>query len=328
MHLHTLISFLEVGFRIVTSATALHRRDIESNVIWERNGDENLLDYIAVRPSGTILATSTGGPHIWHIDPMAHTGSRAFEVPGFDETNGITETEKDVYIFGALTTAGSYSIWRLDLSGHDDRTAVPEKIADLEETWSVIPESRLRMARWDDTRVLVCGPQDPETGRKVHALYMLDTATADFSVAFEFDGVEHNGLGSEWSEVLDILVHGRSVYIVGGTEGDLYRFDVDDDARIREGTKPERLTDDARLWAADIRDDGTVYATVRRQFAEASYFNLVMIGKDGGIEEIAHEIGVASSVKLGRTRRDRSTLYMATRNWDEHVTQVVAMELD
>ena len=96
MHLHTLISFLKIGFRIVTSATAFHRCDIEPNVVWERNGDVKLLDYIAVRPSGTILATSTGGPHIWHIDPVAHTGNRAFEVPGFDETNGITETEKDV----------------------------------------------------------------------------------------------------------------------------------------------------------------------------------------------------------------------------------------
>lgn len=283
MRPHTLASLL--------SSPALAAHHPKTSVIFETDKVGPWLENLAVRPSGTILATRMDAPQLWHVDPHARTGAPLVEVPGVLSTTGIAEVARDVYVFAAGNFSfetrgfawGSLGVWRVDLARGEG--AVPELVAGFPDAGFLNG-----VAMWDDSRVLV----SDTTG---NAVYILDVDTGDFEIALEVP--LPNG----------IRAHDGDIYLVSGESGSLYRIPVDRDAHPTGTT--ELVAPDLSLDDFDIADDGTIYAA-------AVWDNqVVRIGRDGEVTVLAGgpdsvELLSCTSARLGRTARDGGTVYVTT----------------
>lgn len=276
-------------------AVAAARRP-QVSVVYETETIGPWFENLAVRPSGTILASRMDAPQLWHIDPDNKTGVPLVEVPGVLSTTGIAEVAEDVYVFAAgnfsfetrSVVPGSFSVWAVDLAGAGDESPVPELVASFPDAGFLNG-----VAAWDDSRVLV----SDTTGGVV---YVLDINTGEFSVALDIPEVAiANG----------IRARNGTVYVVSGDSGSIYRIPVDEDAGLN-GT-PELIAADLSLDDFDIADDGTIYG--------AAVWNsqVVKIAVDGEVTVVAGgadslELLSCTSVRLGRRKSDKETIYVST----------------
>ena len=293
MRLHILLSITATAIATAASTRPHHPK---LSVIYETDSIGPWFENLAVRPSGTILATRMDAPQLWHIDPRRKTGAPLVEVPGVLSTTGIAEVADDVYVFAAGNFSfeargfvpGSLSVWKVDLSGLKKRAPVPMLIADFPDAGFLNG-----IAAWDGTRVLV----GDTTGSKV---YLLDIVSGEFEVALDVPEVAF---------VNGINVRDGWIYFVSGELGTFYRVPVDSDARPTGA--PELIAADLSLDDFDIADDGTV-------FAAAVWNNqVVRITEDRAVTVIAGgpdsvELLSCTSAKLGRTASDKGTIYVST----------------
>jgi hypothetical protein len=106
----------------------------------------NLMENLAVRANGQILATSsTPSPNVWQIDPLRIRDPLLITTfPGTAGTFGITEVQPDVFYVAtgnitfngvSASTPAAYSIWKVDMSSFQapfNNTIVsPAKISKL-----------------------------------------------------------------------------------------------------------------------------------------------------------------------------------------------------
>lgn len=104
-----------------------------------------MLENLAVRASGEILATmTTGGPNIWMLDPVANSpATLVYSFAGYSSVLGIAEMHPDQFyiVAGNLSfspTAGitpvtrSWSAFHVNLTQFDaNRAVTASKIADF-----------------------------------------------------------------------------------------------------------------------------------------------------------------------------------------------------
>lgn len=267
------------------------------SVIYETDTVGPWFENLVVRPSGTILATRMDDPRIWHINPRRKTGRPLFTIPEALSATGITELTPDVYVFNAGNFSlalggfvpGSLAVWKVDLTVNWGHSApVPERVASLPDALFLNG-----IARWDDTRVLV--------GDIVgNVVYLLDVTTGDFDVAIDIP---------ETTLVNGIRVHDDTVYFVSGAAGSIYRLPVDADA---QPTGPAQLiAADLNLDDFDMADDGTIYAAAvwSNQLLKVTQAGAVTV-LAGGPNSV--KLLSCTSARLGRTRKDRNTVYLST----------------
>ncbi|CAI4211903.1 unnamed protein product [Parascedosporium putredinis] len=202
---------------------------------------------LAVRPSGSVLATRMDAPEVWHIDPKEGTGSVLVTVPSALSTTGITELTPDVWVFSAANFSfgepfglapGSMAVWKVDLS-EGDEGAEPELVARFPDAGFLNG-----MATWDEKRVLVGDTTSS-------AIYLLDVETGEFTTALD---------GPEVAGVNGIRVHDGAVYAVATTNTTLYKIPVTEDAAL-DG-EAEVILQGLGMDDFDVAADGTIYAAV------------------------------------------------------------------
>ncbi|SPO04008.1 uncharacterized protein DNG_06691 [Cephalotrichum gorgonifer] len=248
---------------------------------------------LAVRASGSVLATRMDAPEVWEIDPSTGTGSALVTVPGHLSTTGITELTADVFVFSAANFSfadppglepGSLAVWKVDLSGEAEDPE-PELVARF-------PDARFLngMATWDVKRVLV--------GDTAGVVYLLDVETGEFETALD---------GPEVAGVNGLRARDGEVYAMSTTERILYRIPVDADARI--SGEVEALYQGLGIDDFDVGADGAVYAAspsgnvvVKIQGGEAT----TLAGGEGSLEVIS-----PTSVRIGRGAGEGS-IYVST----------------
>ncbi|CAI4211097.1 unnamed protein product [Parascedosporium putredinis] len=250
------------------------------SVIYETDTVGPWFENLVVRPSGTILATRMDDPGSGTSTPAARPA-----------------LTPDVYVFNAGNFSlalggfvpGSLAVWKVDLTVNWGHSApVPERVASLPDALFLNG-----IARWDDTRVLV--------GDIVgNVVYLLDVTTGDFDVAIDIP---------ETTLVNGIRVHDDTVYFVSGAAGSIYRLPVDADALP---TGPAQLiAADLNLDDFDMADDGTIYAAAvwSNQLLKVTQAGAVTV-LAGGPNSV--KLLSCTSARLGRTRKDRNTVYLST----------------
>jgi hypothetical protein len=157
-----------------------------TRTIFQLASQPTWFENIALRPSGTILATRLDVPEVWEIDPEKSSGSKILRIALPDSIphqalTGICCLKPDVFavaagsfdiIGGAKPKPGSWSIWLADLAGEQPKVT---KIADMPEIGMING-----IATWDGNTALV-------TDCLYGKVYKLSIATGSYNVALEDD---------------------------------------------------------------------------------------------------------------------------------------------
>ncbi|KAF5620490.1 hypothetical protein F52700_11218 [Fusarium sp. NRRL 52700] len=157
-----------------------------TRTIFQLDSQPTWFENIALRPSGTILATRLDVPEVWEIDPEKSTGSKILPIPLPDDIQNPALTsicclKPDVFAIaagsfdmmgGSKPKPGSWSIWLADLAGEQPKMT---KIADMTEIGMING-----IATWDENTALV-------TDCLYGKAYKLSVATGSYNVTLEDD---------------------------------------------------------------------------------------------------------------------------------------------
>ena len=150
--------------------------------------NETWLENIAVRSNGQLLVTRIDQPELYQVDPFPPHG--AILVHNFTEAHalgllGIAEVERDVFVVIAGSwsdktlnyTAGSYSVWRVDLRSYYSASPKVSKITDIP---SGLFLNGMTLLPGTPQTVLI---SDSAAG----VVYCLNTITSAYDIALEDD---------------------------------------------------------------------------------------------------------------------------------------------
>ncbi|TVY68894.1 hypothetical protein LSUE1_G009416 [Lachnellula suecica] len=126
---------LLVGMLPLASGAVISRQT--TSTIFKFSSPGVSAENIAIRPSGQLLVTFMDAAQLYSIDPSTKTGTKLVTFPGFTSTAGITEVSPDVFAVVAGNysgsggnKAGSWAIWKVDLTGAAPKTEVVKRFAD------------------------------------------------------------------------------------------------------------------------------------------------------------------------------------------------------
>ncbi|KAI9159008.1 putative hetero-Diels-Alderase [Paramyrothecium foliicola] len=150
-------------------------------IIYQHNDQTSWFENIAVRPNGDLLVTRLDAPEIYAVDP--ESGDSSVLVSFLQDAQlrsvmGITELTPDIWAVGVGwydhaqggPRAGSWEIWRLDLTGSKPATTLTAKI----------PEAGMinGLTTWNETTALAV---DSLYGK----VFRIDIQSGTYSVALE-----------------------------------------------------------------------------------------------------------------------------------------------
>lgn len=279
-----------------------------TKTLFQLTNQSTWFENIAIRPNGTLLATRLDVPEVWSIDPATSTGTCLLRLPASEPANaltGICEVTPDVFAIGTtiydLTgvgpTAGSGSVWLVDLSGGAVKL---DKIADTPDIGAING-----MATWDSKTVLLT---DCLHGK----IYKLDIETGVYSIALQDETMTLPPNAPFPFAINGLKVHRAPsqayVYYTTTTRQSVYRLPV------TSGLEPcgpvETLAQGLLADDIAIAEDGTVYVCTN------TMNTIVKIPAAGG-GEVVTVAGQAEGMELaGSTAcvlsQDEGTLYVST----------------
>ncbi|PLB47690.1 hypothetical protein P170DRAFT_510465 [Aspergillus steynii IBT 23096] len=96
----------------------------KTHTVFQYRNNGTWLENILVRNNGDILTTRLDVPELWAVDPTGTRNASLLQTfPNVRSLLGITEIDRDIYALVAgnfsiqtLSTPGTYSIWKVDLS--------------------------------------------------------------------------------------------------------------------------------------------------------------------------------------------------------------------
>lgn len=301
MHLlHSTLGLLALAVVGICSAPQ-PRSSTPVSTVFQLGSIGTWFENLAIRTSGTILATRLDTPELWAIDPFAQTGSKLLEIPGFTGLLGIVEIHEGVFIVStgnfSLTdgpVAGTAHVYEVDLRGSQPVTSL---VASL-------PEAGLLngVTKWDDQTVLI-------TDSFQGVVYKLDAVSGQYSIAISDDTMTFPTGAELLIGVNGVKVLGSFVYYTNTAREILCRVPVDDNANpsgaveiVAEGLFQDDFT---------ILPGGTAYVATNAQNS------IVRITPDGNATVVAGNLGSlelasATSCQFGRTTQDSETLYVTT----------------
>jgi hypothetical protein len=264
------------------------------------------LENLAIRSSGTILATRVDVPELWSIDPVSGTGALAATIPG-NATNtllGITEIAHDVFavVAGQINlktvtpTAGSWAIWKVDYS----KGAATPDVSIIK----AIPEGLFLngITTFCDDSILIA-----DCGQGV--IYRLNWKTGSYAIALSDDSMKP-ATGTPIG-VNGVKTRDNYVYYTSSTQKKFMRVPVDKSAKATgpyEVIATGFFQDDFVLapW-----DDGKPYIATNYEDT------VVTLDEKGDVHVVAGSntsLAVAGStaVQVGRMKGEERTLYVTT----------------
>lgn len=277
---------------------------------------------IAIRPSGAILATLVaGGPDVYTVTSPS-SPNRSFDlltsIPAVDALTGITEVldengkglDKYIVTGGNSTSeppndivTGSWSAWLISFDGDD---VVTEQISELSS------ETALSNGMVSVPNAVLLA----DSGRGSVSRLDLSTLTYEDSILalpemlttpdFEL-GIGING----------IRIFDSHLYFSNSATASIFRFPITEAGYPKGSCSGPELVANVTSVAPGIDDfeideEGNIYATTNY-----GHVLVYVDGKTGELEIIAgseDEFTVAgcSAAAFGRTKKDRSTLYVTT----------------
>lgn len=269
--------------------------------------NETWLENLAIRQNGHILVTVLTAPEVWQVDPF-HTDSPAtliYRFPGVIGLLGIVELQQDVFytISGNFTvattesTSGSYSIWKIDMRSNGGHTIV-SKLVD-------IPEGVLLngMAVLNEKKGLVV-VGDAGAG----VVFTLDVGTGRYSKTMGDPTMKPTS--SFPIGINGIKIRGRYLYYATTAQELFSRILINSD----DGTAAGPVEGIAKnVFGDDFSLDESGNAYVGENVKDV----VAKITPEGVVTVVAGSLNStlvagATSTEFGRTRVDRSVLYVTT----------------
>jgi hypothetical protein len=281
----------------------------ETHVVFQLPNVGSWFENIAVRSTGTVLATRLDAPELWEINPATGTGTViATFPPPVASVSGITELAPDVFALGAgqynLNTGpvqGSFSIWTLDLSSSSaDGTYSPKLVTQ-------IPEAALinGLTTGDAAKGIVLGADSA-----LFAVYKIHIPSGTYTKV-----LEDETMTTPPGAPLQIGINGAKMrnghlYFTNTMRETFYRVPVGEDFKAT-GAVEEVATgfpQDDFVFGAN----GTAYITTHgaNTVVEVALGSKEGVAIAGNFESL--EVAGCTACALGRGQEDGKVLYVST----------------
>lgn len=295
------IQFALTAFLGTASAT-LQSRDATVSKIFQLDKAGTWFENLAVRDSGSILATRLDVPEIWEIHPTSGTGSKILEIPNITHLLGIAEVSPDVFVVGGTNftesgsaAVGSAQVWELNLSGCE-----PEKRLVTQISEAGLPNG---ITKADDDHVLLA---DSTMG----VIYKLNIRTGNYSIALSDPETMTISEDAEITVgVNGIKILNDYVYYTNTARQTFSRIPVD---KQFNAVGPSET-----IASGFLQDDFTILGDGTAFIAASALNTVLKVSPDGQVSAIAGsklstEIASATAIQFGRTRENQQVLYVTT----------------
>jgi hypothetical protein len=285
-----LVSFLGTLLPLALGA-ALDPRQSAVTTVYKASGSawyENL----AVRANGQILLTRMDAGEVWTLDPTTKAASKLASVPGATSLSGITETVPDVFAVvggnysSGRNTAGSYGIWKLDLTGSAPKVSVVKMIKEATQLNGLTTVNNDTVLAGDAGKGVLYAVKMSTADQTVS---FQDTTLAPAQAGFGVDGLRYRDGYAYYTNIFKNTLHKVAVDPVSGKA-------TGKATAIYTDSPGDDLTFDA---------DGNIYVATNVKN------NVIKVTADGKYTSIAAASGDTACM-FGRTEKDKNTLYVST----------------
>ncbi|MCJ1479895.1 hypothetical protein MMC06_000049 [Schaereria dolodes] len=271
------------------------------------------VENIAARPNGQLLVTLISSPEIYQVDPFeTHKPALIYRFPDVLSALGIAEIGPDVFavIAGnfslktASSTSASYSVWRVDMRGCNSRPdgtivspVIVTKITDIPEAQFL---NGMTLLDRKTASVLIS-----DSGAGV--VWRLDTDTGAHKVVLNDPSMKPEPGAVVAIGINGIHILNSTVYFTNTFKGLFVRVPVDLDGMAAgpyDIVAHNGFGDDFALDNA-----GNAYVTHDNAIQKITPAGAVTIIAGNLNSSVLAE---DTSAAFGRTRADRSILYVAT----------------
>ncbi len=271
-------------------------------------GEGTWPENLAVRSNGKVLVNMLEAPHLFMINPETKNATLIHESTAGTSLFGITEIQPDLFAFAvgnySITTGpvdGTSSIWTVDFRHYEKTKEAPvKKVAAFPEAGLV--NGITAISPWS-SKIIV-------TDSAKALLYALDYNTGAYETV-----LAGASLGYAADAALKIGVNGvrtyqNYLYYTNTDQQLLYRVHINLDGHPTD--QPEAV---GSVWGDDfsISHDGNVaYVggvlnnTVERVDIKKNKTTVIAGSRD------SLDVAGVTSTALGRTKKDRNTLYMSS----------------
>ena len=280
--------------------------------------NETWLENIAVRSNGQLLVTRIDQPELYQVDPFPPHG--AILVHNFTEAHalgllGIAEIEQDVFavIAGSWSdktfnyTAGSYSVWRVDLRSYYSASPKISKITDIP---SALFLNGMTLLPGTPQTVLI---SDSAAG----VVYRLNTMTSAYDIVLEDDTMKPAADAFAVLGINGVRYHDGYLYYTNSLKELFCRVAVNPSTGQALGRYEVLATgiigDD---FAIAVSGDGTITAYITGD--PSNVLTRVEIKPDDvEVKVVAGNknstvIAGDTAAAFGRTNKDKGILYVVT----------------
>lgn len=281
----------------------------KTRVIFQLPNVGSWFENIAVRSTGTILATRVDVPELWEINPATGTGTAiATFPPPISTVTGITELTPEVfalgvgqYNLGTGTVPGSYSIWTLDLSSSSaDGTYHPKLVTQ-------IPEAGLinGLTTGDAGKGIVLAADS-----EFFALYKIDIPSGSYTKTLADETMTVPPGAPIQLGINGVKIRNGYLYFTNSMRETFYRVPVGEDFKATGAVEAVAtgFPQDDFVFGAD----GTAYVATHG----ANTVVKVAAGSKEGIAIAGNfeslEVAGCTACAFGRRKEDGKVLYVAT----------------
>ena len=276
--------------------------------------NETWVENLAVRKNGQILVSVLSAPEVYQVDPFYANSSATLisRIPGVTGLTGIVELQHDVFYVIAgnfsiatfKTTNGSYSIWKIDmrkskvLNGSVQPPAVVTKVTDIPEGSFLNGMTVLRKSKG------LVSVGDAGAG----VVFTLNVGTAKYSKTI--DDPTMKPAGPLMLGINGMKIRGRFLYYTN-TGQETFN-------RILINNKDGSAAGPAQVMTKNFFGDDFSFDQKGNAFIGQNVKDTVAkITPDGMVTIVAGSLNStlvagATATNFGRTRSDRSVVYVTT----------------
>ncbi|KAF2097631.1 hypothetical protein NA57DRAFT_58202 [Rhizodiscina lignyota] len=262
------------------------------------------IENIAVQSDGNLLVTRLDEPELYQINPVSQSASLVHRFPAATGLSGITEIARDEFVViaghfsGSSAAPADFRIWKVDVRKGVHNLKV-SRIAGIPEGHFLNGVASLGPK---ENAVLIA---DSAFG----CVYRLDLKTGKYARALE-DKTMKPVPGLPTIGINGIKVKDGYVYYTNSFQ-EIF-------CRVRIDTSKGTAIGEYEIVATNIHGDDFALGNDGNAYVAGNAKNVLSkVTLSGHIEVIAGDLGSttvagATSVAVGRTRRDRRTLYVVT----------------
>ncbi|KZP16618.1 quino protein amine dehydrogenase beta chain-like protein [Athelia psychrophila] len=256
---------------------------------------------LAVRSNGQLLVTLvTDAPEIHQIDPFTNKTQLIDKLPIAGGLLGITEIQHDVFaiVAGNISQSGSFSMWKLDMKKNPPKST---KIADIKPGVLLNGVTSLNK---NGSAILVA-----DSGAGV--VYRVDTETGDYAVVIDDPTMKIAPNSTLQVGINGLHIREKDLYYTSSTQGLFVRMRIHPDGTPAGAAK-------VIAHNGQVNDDFTFDRAGNYAYVATNSDNMVQrITPGGHVTVVAGKpdskvVAGATAVEFGRTRADKSVLYVTT----------------